>query len=89
MYCITAGELDVLLHFLHLVWSKGSQSERPYQAAVDAVRESMTISGSSGLLDDDQRLEFLDEDGPAKLKVLAYWNDVDARLKIRAPLDAL
>ncbi len=84
-YCKTVGELDVLLHYLHLVWAKIADREADLRAAQESQRG--TERGARGLLEDEERSASVLEQGPAVGRVLEYWQQVDRRLAMAARAD--
>lgn len=84
-YGQTAGELDVLLHYLHVVWAKFADREADLQAAQERTREAER--GARGLLEDEERSASVLEQGPAVGRVLEYWQQVDRRLAVVARAD--
>ncbi len=88
-YCITAGELDTVLRYLHLIWSEGADNKQEFEDAVAAARELLQIDGCAGLLNNQERVESLLLNGTAKAKVLKYWANVDTTMRVTAPLDKI
>ena len=84
-YCVTAGELDVLLHMLHVLWAKMADRALSLQEAREL--EDAPGRGARGLLDDQERSVPVCERGPGVRRVLEYWQRVDKRLGIVARAD--
>jgi len=79
MYVTRAGELDSVLHYLHMVWADLTGRENQFVTA----RES-----AKGPIDDQQRGERVQIGAPATDAVLTYWNAIDAALDIQIRCDA-
>ena len=78
MYCCLAGELDSVLHFLHLAWAVVKDREDDLFAA------RITIdSSAAGLLSDAERVRPVRRGDEATDRVLDYWARVDSSLGVK------
>ena len=81
MYCQLAGELDSVLHFLHMVWAKLADREHEFLVATEEAG-----STPKGLLSDPQRKHRVKHKirgiSPAAKRVLRFWSKVDRQLEI-------
>jgi hypothetical protein len=81
-YCFTVGELDTVLYFLHTVWAKAASREDDLDRAFAA-----TTAWPQGQLTESERVLFLRENPPVLTKLIAFWREVDAVLKLRRDED--
>lgn len=78
MYCRLVGELDLVLHYLHLAWAKVKDRERDLDAAMMKFCASAT-----GFLSDAERVRKVQLDDDATRRVLDFWTDIDSALGLR------
>ena len=84
MYCRTVGELDSVLHYLHMAWAKLVERDDDLR---DAIAMQLGDDGTSGILNDDDRLTFLTDGGSPLTRVKNFWARIDAQLDCRVQTD--
>jgi hypothetical protein len=77
MYCRLAGELDAVMHFLHLAWAEVKDRTADLHAAL--AEAGVT---PCGLLSDEERTRPVQRDDEVTRRVLAFWARVDEILGV-------
>lgn len=83
MYATMAGELDLILDYLHMVWADLKDREVEYDLILSQCYET-----AAGLLKHQQRTEPVELGSPTTMIVLDFWNRVDTALDIHVRCDA-
>ncbi|MFO0916501.1 MAG: hypothetical protein U0795_26325 [Pirellulales bacterium] len=78
-YCQTVGELDCVLWYLHMVWAKFRDREHEL---VSVRSQMLGDRAGTGLLEDEDRMEGVDQEGQVLGFVTRFWEQVDERLQI-------
>jgi len=86
MYCMLVGELDSVLHYLHMVWAKLAVREAEYLAALDAA--GLNAMGAMGIISQKKCHRRVDRNHEVTKRVLEFWSHVDHILGIKVRVDA-
>ena len=78
MYALHAGELNGVLHYLHVAWAKVKNREADLDVA---LREAEVTA--AGLLPASERVHAVQLGTPATDRVLEFWARVDLLLNLK------
>lgn len=77
-YCLSVGELDMVLWYLHMAWAKVADRENDYRMALESAGLK-----AQGILKVEERPNRVDPQDKTTKKVLRFWSKVDKSLGLK------